>query len=346
MPSRRLQAVEPAGLSAVHVRDAILGDLDRRTGTPGNWQVEGPIASGNWCRVFKAATPLAQWPLAVKVYDPAMRESAIADQAELLRHYRAHMASKEGLTVPTLWAALPEHRTLITEWIDEPRMDDLLRRAGGRRDSRSELIAAAARWLRNFHEQSPVTSRPLKPEWPQRQVDRMLGGEHGAGWRVADPVFRSAYGVLVERAAELARPPLGFVKAHGDFVPHNLFHGSGRTVGFDLGSRLMAPVTRDIWTFLIDAEASRPFIASRSAIGRLGIERTDLEAFMTAYGELEPALNGDSLVHLQLLEVLRRWALLVSLDRRGGIKLSRWVRVYRLRRMAGHCLEALGDGAS
>jgi Ser/Thr protein kinase RdoA (MazF antagonist) len=346
MPSRRLKAVEPAGLSAAHVRDVILGDLDRRTGTPGNWEIEGPIASGNWCRVFKAATPLAQWPLAVKVYDSAMRESAIADQAELLQHYRAHMASKEGLTVPTLWAALPEHRTLITEWIDEPRMDDLLRRAGRRRETRTELIAAAARWLRNFHDQSPVTSRPLKAEWLPRQVDRMLGGVHGAGSRIADAVFRSAYDVLVERAAELARRPLGFVKAHGDFVPHNLFHGSGRTVGFDLGSRLMAPVTRDIWTFLIDAEASRPFIASRSAIGPFGVERNDFAAFMNAYGALEPALNGHSFVYLQLLEVLRRWALLISLDRRGRMKLSRWVRVYRLRRMARHCLAALDDGAS
>lgn len=327
------------------MRDVILADLDRRSGTPGKWSIEGPIASGNQCQVFKAVTPLAQSPLAVKVYNSAMRASVVAEQAELLQHYRAHMATEEGLTVPALWAALPEHRTLITEWIGEPRMDDLLRQAGGRRATRRELMTAAGRWLRNFHDQSAVTSRSLKPEWLQRQVDRMLGGEQGAGLRVSDAVFRSAYGVLVRRAAEFTKAPLGFVKAHGDFVPHNLFHGSGRTVGFDLGNRLMAPVTRDIWTFLSDAEASRPFVASRFSIGPFGIERTDFEAFMNAYGDLEPALRGQGFVHLQLLEVLRRWALLISLSRRGGLKLSRWVRMYRLRRMATHCVAALSDGA-
>jgi hypothetical protein len=342
---RRAKAMAPdRAVSPAHVRDVILADLDRQTGKPGDWEIDGAAIRARESWVFKARTPLAPWPLAVKVYCDAVGVELSSQQLDLLRRFHEKMAVKSGLTVPVPWAALPEHRTLIMEWIEEPRVDVLLQRAGRRRDERARLFAAAGRWLRHFHEQSGITVLPLSPKPLLHKVEMRVLGEKGTRPRLFGGVFERAEEVLESRLAQYAGTPVAHVVAHGDFVSHNLFHGSDRTVGFDIGGRQTSPVTRDIFRFLVHAESEKPFFTRSSTLAPGGIERQDLDAFLSAYGPLGRPIEQGLFMVLQLGEIVYRWAVLVDRLRRGRVNPDRIVKVFRLRRMAKRTMAVIEAG--
>lgn len=261
---RRRQAM--AGDRAVsprHVREVILPDLARQAGHSAQWSLEDRMIKGRDSWIFKAHSPDVPFPLALKVFCDAVAKEEIIGLAKLLGRYHAAMASRPGLSVPAPWAALPDHRTLVMEWIDEPGLDMLLRRAGRCRASRTQLIEAAGRWLRHFHDQSGIVLQPLRTDRLQRRIDLLLGGETGAGHKVHDRTFRSAYAALLRCAAELAGAPLPHATAHGDFMAKNLLHGS-RTIGIDIGGRPNFPVTQDMFRFLVQADVERPLLTAAS----------------------------------------------------------------------------------
>jgi hypothetical protein len=336
----RAMAAEQA-LSSAEVARVILKDVDRRRGEDGAWSIEPRPVRGRDSWVFKAHTPSAPWPLAVKVHCAAVTPEDVAAKGDHLRAYHERMAGSPQFTVPAFWACLPRHRTLVMQWIEAPRMDDLLRRAG--RDERSRLFAAAGAWLRQYHAQSEAVVRPLRLRSNPRHIDMLLGGEEGVGRQVRDGVFRSAYETLVEQTDAFARHRVAHVMAHGDFVPHNVFHGGGHTVAFDMVPR-MRPALHDIWHFLVHAEVTKPLMA-RAKLGATGIARQDVQAFLEAYGTLEH-LGGEAVAaYMQLNEVLLRWAVMIAHLRRGGRRrpehLISWV---RYRRMANGAAEALRRG--
>jgi hypothetical protein len=266
----------------------------------------------------------------------------VAAKGDHLRAYHERMAGSPVFSVPAYWACLPRHRTLVMQWIEAPRMDDLLRRAG--RDERSRLFAAAGAWLRQYHAQSEADVRPLRLRSYARHIDVLLGGEKGAGRQVRDGVFRGAYETLVEQTDAFARHRVAHVMAHGDFVPHNVFHGGGRTVGFDMVAR-MRPALHDIWHFLVHAEVTKPLMACGARLGPTGLARQDVQAFLEAYGTLEHLGGEAAAAYMQLNEVLLRWAVIIAHLRRGGGRrpehLISWV---RYRRMANGAAEALRRG--
>lgn len=338
--SRRQHAMSSQeAVSAAYVSQVILKDLGRSNGA---WTVEPePIkARDSW--VFKAHAPDAPWPLAVKVFCTAIPPEKATKQADLLQHYHASMAGRPELTVPAPWTHLPEHRTIVMQWIDEPRMDQLLRDARRRRDTRLRLFAAAGRWLRHFHAQSTY-ARDLPPKVHNNrvQIDMLLGGEEGAGHRVRDTVFRKAYATLVHHADEFAHTPIPHIMTHGDFGPHNLFHGPARTVGFDLVPQRKSPLA-DICHFFVEAELRKPFWTRPGMLGPTGLERHDVAAFLQAYGPIEPYGSVRLATYIQLAEVLIRWSLLISHFRTGHRRnMERMVRVIRFRRMAKYAMTAL-----
>lgn len=339
----RSRAMAPEqGLDAAEVSGIILKDL---AGKDGAWRIEPQPLKGRDSWVFKAYTPSAPWPLAVKVHCDAVTHADIAAKGDHLRTYHEAMAARPNLTVPALWASLPEHRTLVMQWIEAPRMDELLRRAGRSRNERSRLFAAAGAWLRHYHAQSPAVIRRLKVKSHPRHIDMLLGGEDGAGRHVRDGVFRSSYEALIEKSDVFARCRVVHVMAHGDFVPHNVFHGGGRTVGFDMVPRTR-PALVDICHFLVHAEVKKPLLL-RGALGATGIERSDAQAFLDAYGGLEPLGGGAVAAYLQLNEALLRWAVVISNRRRGGRpridQLTDWMGYRRMARCAALALE-LGRG--
>ena len=130
-------AAEPAP-TAVRVRHVLATALGHGGGADGGWRIEGPPIRARRSRIFPAHMPLAPWPLAVKAFAADVRPDAIMQQADILTRYHKAMSDRPDLAVPALWRVLPEHRILIMEWIDEPRMDALLWWAG-RRPGRSRL---------------------------------------------------------------------------------------------------------------------------------------------------------------------------------------------------------------
>lgn len=336
----RAMAAEKA-VSAAEVSGTILADLDRCSGEPGFWTVEPVPVRGRDSWVFKAHTPLAPWPLAVKVYCAAVTPDEIVVQGDHLRKYHEAMAARPDLTVPAFWARLPEHRTLLMQWIEAPRMDDLLRHARGRPDERSGLFAAAGAWLRHYHAQSEAVERALRVRSYPHHIDMLLGGEAGAGARVGDGVFRKSYDALIAHAESAGKCRVAHVMAHGDFVPHNVFHGGGRTVGFDMVAR-PRPALSDVCHFLVCAEIKKPLAPwTRARLGPTGIGRQEMEAFLEAYGTPEHVAS-EALAYMQLNEALLRWAVIISHRRRGGrMKSEHVISWLRYRRMAGRAAAAL-----
>jgi hypothetical protein len=320
-----------------HVRDVILVDLDRRTGQTGNWNVT-LIGEARESWLFKAHTPLAPWPLAVKVFSTAMPAGLPARQHAALRHYHAAMAGRPELTVPVPWGVLPEHRTLIMKWIDAPRLDKLLRRAV-RRPERDRLIAAAGRWLRHFHDQGEQRLQPVTDIDLLRPVDTLLGGEGGANAR--DPVFRAAYGVLRDRVREFADTRIAFITSHGDFSPANLFLDEQRTVGFDFKANAARPAAHDMLHFLVHAKS---FTTSPWMLLTSRVDERDLDAFVSGYGALDSGMNERLLTVFRLAEALHSWAYLIDRMRREGMSARRFLRALHLRGIAKDATRRLEQG--
>lgn len=327
----RAAAMAPEhAVTAEHVRDTILRGFNRRTGQKTEWHVER-VCKGRESWLFKAGSPLAPNPLAIKVYCTAVKPRLVQRQLSALQRYHAGMASQPELTVPQGWAAYAKHRSLIMEWIDEPRVDKLLRNVEG--VERDRIIAAAGRWLRHFHEQGEPELRPFDTSRLVRSVDTPLGGE-GAGASVKDPAFRRAYATFRRYEQEFAGRPVRYAVVHGDFKTANLFHGPRRTVGFDFSASRAGPVIRDIFHFVASAEVDGSLARRGSTLLRSGRDLYDLNAFMAGYGPLDEQTDERLLAFCRLAEALNSWVLVLGGVRRHGLQVRRIARALRLRHMA------------
>jgi len=335
--NRRRQAMaDDRAASPRYVRDVILPELARQSGQAGPWSLEDRVIRGRDSWIFKAHAPDAPFPLALKVFCDAVEKKEIVRQAKLLSRHHDAMANRPDLSVPAPWAALPDHRTLVMEWIEEPSLDALLRRAGRCREERIRLLAAAGRWLSHFHDQSGLASGPLRTDRLQRRIDLLLGGETGAGHMVSDQTFRGAYAVLLRCADEFAGAPFPHATAHGDFMARNLLHGR-RTIGIDIGGRPNFPVTHDMFRFLVQAEVERPLLTSASA----GIRGSDAQAFLAAYGAGAQLGNDRLMAFLYLAATLTRWAHRINLFRQRRYRIFRVAEALRLRQLAKRALMSL-----
>lgn len=325
---RRIAAMAPdRAVSAEHVRDVILRDLAPRAGQDWDWNVKFvTTARESW--LFKAASPQAPWPLAVKVYCTAVPDALPRRQMRVMRQYRDSMAGRPDLTVPRPWAALPKHRALMMEWIDAPRADKLLKRTVGR-TNRCRIMTAAGRWLRHFHDQGEHDMQPLGDLDLLRPLHTIMGSAAVAA--APDPAFRTAYATLQDCVRELGDTPVALVTAHGDFSPANLFLGEDRAVGFDFKAKPVLPAARDIMHFLVFANS---FNTSTWRLLTTQVARHDLEAFLAGYGALDAAMDARLLAVFQLSEALHSWAQSLDRIRREGNNLRRAARTRRLRRMA------------
>lgn len=327
-------------VSAGHVREVILADLDRRNGQnagAGTWRVGDRVIKGRDSWVFRAESAHAPFPLALKVYCSAVEPEVPVRQHEMLRRFHDAMADRSGLAVPAPWAVLPDHRTLVMEWIEAPGLDTLLQHAGRRAEERLRLHGLAGRWLRHFHERSGVDVQPLQSKRLQQRVDHQLGGEPGAGLEVRDRAFRKAYAALLEGIAEFAGTPLPHAMAHGDFQAKNLLHGACGTFGIDMTGVPNTPITDDIFRFLVLAEVERPFLSP----GAGGIAGPDAQAFLAAYGPTEHLDDARLMSFLYLAATLVRWAHRIKLLRLRRYRMFRIGQALRLRHMANQALATL-----
>jgi Ser/Thr protein kinase RdoA (MazF antagonist) len=137
---------------------------------------------------------------------------------------------------------------------------------------------------------------------------------------------------------EFADARITFVVSHGDFSPANLFLDAQRTVGFDFKANSARPPARDILHFLVYA---RSFNTSTWTLLTSQVGQRDLDAFLSAYGPLDGAMDERLLTVFRLAETLYSWAHLLDRMHREGQSVRRMARALRLRSMAGHAARSL-----
>lgn len=310
------------------VRETILRGFD----PAGDWLLEGEPIRARVSTIFKAVSPRSGQTMAIKLYRPGARPGIETAHERRLRRIRAVMEGSTRLTVPRPLGAIPQHRALLMEWIEEPQVSRLLARAGSRRKERARLFEVAGRWLRYFHDCAGARPAPLDVGRLRKDIRAMLGGADAG--EVRDGAFRRRHDDLLRHAHAFEGLPVAHAEIHGDFNPNNLLHGSARTVGIDLGLTPPSPVTSDIGRFLVQAETAKPFLGMPFGLGPLGSEKWDLQAFMAGYGAVPPGLDQRQFAFLILAEVLRRWATFLGIRPSAALDIGRHVKRHRLARMA------------
>jgi Ser/Thr protein kinase RdoA (MazF antagonist) len=302
--------------------------------------VEGPLVRARGSQIFRAKSRRDAGAFAVKVFAPRTPQAHILKQAEILRIYRERMSPQSNLTVPALLAVLPRYRTLVMEWIAEPTMREQFATIGGDRRKRAELFRAGGRWLRAYHERADLAILPLDLAALRAEIETNL---NESGWTRTDRptgAFMSSYQVLLDNAGALGDGMLAHARLHGDFHSKNLFHGPDRTVVIDIAAAASGPVTSDICRFLVQTEVSKPFLTRKSTLDPLGIEETDLRAFLDGYDPKRELIQPRPFAYLLLAETLRRWSILFGRSK-GPFHAIRQTKHRRLKRIAHYAANAL-----
>jgi tRNA A-37 threonylcarbamoyl transferase component Bud32 len=321
----------PAAPTADFVRHTIIRELIPRSRGGAGWRIDASATSRR-CSVFRAEGTGAPWPLAIKIYQSDIGRSLVTRQARMLASSKDHMRRAE-FTVPALFGVSRLRRAVLMEWIDAPTIGKLLAAAGHDRARRSELFAVAGSWLREFHRQPQAAAARLDINAIVGLPATAFGGDRNALRKIRDGDFQRALGVLKQAARLIGKAKITHTICHGDFTPNNLMHGGGRTIGIDLAANSYGPVTTDICRFLVRAETAKRFISWSSKLSDLGIERTDLHAFLNAYESDSRKLDRRVLALCLLAEVVHRWATIFARPK-APHHIGRWVKHHRMRRMA------------
>ncbi|HXE81265.1 MAG TPA: phosphotransferase [Vicinamibacterales bacterium] len=210
--------------------------------------------------------------------------------------------------------AIPEHRALVMETIDEPSLRSLSLQAGRSRSEEGaarlrEAFRNAGAWLRIYH--------TLPADGDLQSIDS--GRDHFVAFigrlcaylarKVGqEPFFTWLASALSTRAKEWLpeRAPVGL--AHGDFAMRNVLVGAeNRVVVLDTLASHRACIYRDLAYFLSDLECSWPAALSRGAFSHSLHAAGYREAILAGYfAETAPDEMAIRVYEVQML--LERWA--------------------------------------
>ncbi|MBE3639097.1 phosphotransferase [Mangrovicoccus algicola] len=300
-PSSLSSLSESIGALPTGLREAILSWIETQPGGAGGWELRiGRDAGrrGGRRRVILEASGPDGRHLAIKAHASRRRNSG---------EYRA-LAAMAAAGAET---AAPVHldargRFLAMEWIDGPRLSELL---GG--PGREEMLLRAGLWLAALHR--PGRRLPLLRRAPPRAALPLLKGEGAIGEALARLRRR-------QRQQGGARGPVRLL--HGDFHAGNLFMRDGRPVGFDREHDVYGPVQHDLAKFLVDLGQRRAEAAAEGSPWA-GTGEEDRRRFFEGYGALMPEnVAGLDLAEDRLLFRLWRRGVL----RRGGSALEELMR--------------------
>ncbi len=231
------------------VKEAVVDDLRRHLCAAGGWRLTGPLARGRNSQVFRATSPHWPRPVAVKIYNADVSSRRAEFELRALKTFSREAVRADAFGVPRPYGIVAGGRALAMEWVALPSLATALLRAHLAPRRRLELVAAAAGWLAWFHRAgSDVRVRGVAGV---RSADRQRARADRFGILADDAAYETALGVLQRGRRRLRDCEVGFAPLHGDFAPHNLLHGQGRTVGLDFAGRRDGVVLLDVARFLV-----------------------------------------------------------------------------------------------
>ena len=319
--------------TAASLRVAILPAFDRGCGlAPRDWQVAGPVNGGREAAIFRARCAADGSDVAVKVYRQGFDAPARV-QLRFTAHSAAHgrMQALSSLTVPRPLALLTEHAAIVMEWITEPSLERPLLWRQLARGERDDLIRAAGRWLRQYHDGASFGRRPMRPARELAILVERLQRRNGvSGIAEFGADFLALYKALEAASPKIENELVTIATQHGDYTPKNVLHGPMRTVGIDIHGAGRGHVLHDICRFLLRLEADAIRASPRSAVGPLGVHPLDCAAFLSGYLRPGESLPDRAFLFSQLLALLIRWA---ALTRPGQGPVDYAIRPIRIRRL-------------
>lgn len=286
------------------------------------WRLEGPVGRTRKCIIYRLSAP-EHASLALKQYKPGVASAAAPGlQYEALMRCQDAAATGSPVPAPQAHAFAPDIGAVLMEWVDAPQLRTLLWRTALRPGHRRRLITRTARWLRSFHDLSPVAVEPLDGTKLLRKLQGKLDASAAAPLMMhGDPLFREALAAFTETAQQggLEAP---HALLHGDFTPSNILIDKGDVIGIDMWGARRGPVLEDIARMLTYLAIVSPFALARAP---LAAGAPLMSAFAEGYGH-GPLKGGSKAVNFVMLyQQLRRWQ--VYADRRmagTGGPVSRW----------------------
>ncbi len=281
-----------------------------------DWHIDGPNVRARKCNIFKLAN--ANRALALKVYKPGMVSSEAPNiQYRALVRCNQAVQHQPLLRAPTALAFLPDENAILMDWLTAPSLRSVLWRKFAAPHKGLELVTAAAKWLRAFHELSgiklePVTGNKLASKLSTqmaRKPDAMTALEE-------DPAFQTALNSFFD-AASNACGNAAHALLHGDFTPTNLLVDDAGIIGMDMWGARRAPVYEDIARMLAYLGIVSPFAVSLSP---LSPDNKLIQTFARGYGGDIFDPQSPHLPIILLYQQLRRW--LVYSGKRNSQPLS------------------------
>ena len=330
-------------LTAESVQTVISRHFDLSREEAGCFRVSGPLKTSRSCRVFKGQSDLFPGNIAIKAFFPEK-----TDEQNLERHFLAqkayHLKLRGGkLRVPQPIRIINEHRIIVMEWIESPRIREILWRSGFRETLRNDGIRAAGKWLRAFHDAGGISSQAIDIHRILSRTEIMMKRVKDCGYPIeTDTVFMRCHRLLRDAVPFLKNVKLPHAVVHGDFTPSNIFHGAKDTVGFDFMATERAPVTHDICRFLLYLQVYRYFLLTFAPSRALRRFNEDSTVFLSSYGMLEWLPRSRELMYLQMAELLRRWASVQSQLKSCVRQPFQLIELTRFRNLAKQFIKRIG----
>ena len=276
---------------------AWLNEATEETRALGPWQVEGPVFRTIKSGIYRATSPAALAPLALKHYfkgDPASQFEALERTWEIFQNTPHFSAPRPW----TLMAA--PHPVVAMDWIEGPTLEDRLHvfKLTGR--TLDEPLRQAGLALNQIHGHSEQGSVHLDTADFLNDIKLAREGLEDLPARVASSVKW-----LTERASAAAAPELTTAHLHGDFKPANILLGETEIFVIDGLFRGHGPILHDVAQFLnhLSLDLMRP-----QRLHQLLSRGTRERAFLTALTtirkeEREMPLSWLRILKLTLMEI-------------------------------------------
>ena len=267
------------------------------------WRIGDPTVQARKCDIYKVAN--ANRALALKVYKPNMvsSEAPSIQYHAMVRCNQAHQR-QSLLRAPTALAFLPERCAILMDWQTAHNLRSVLWNKFGSPRQRLDLITAAAKWLRVFHEMSGIERQQIDGGPLTAKLHTQMSRRPEAmALLEQDPAFQTALNRFFGVAA-ITCDNAPHALLHGDFTPTNLLVDKAGVIGMDMWGARHGPVHEDIARMLAYLGVVSPFsllprpLTSSSAL---------IQAFARGYGEDLLDLRSVHLPMVLLYQQLRRW---------------------------------------